>query len=66
MSKIRDLEKKVRAMNIRGSNSLLLDIVYINELLEEIKQIEDRTFEESKSSENEKNQSVILHGGKFQ
>ena len=67
MSKIDDLRKKLRAMNIKGSNTLMLDKEYITELLGEIEKIE--THSVAKTSEDEKNinkiSSDIIHGGKF-
>ena len=66
MSKIEDLQKKLRAMKIRGSKSLLLDVEYITELLDEIQAIEEKVDERSESSETTNITSRIIHGGKFQ
>lgn len=63
MSKIVDLKKKLAAMKIKKSNSILLDIDYIEALLEEIETIETNVGDNRTDSEN--NVPKILHGGNF-
>lgn len=61
MSKIIDLSKKLRAMKINGSKSLLLDVDYIEALLQEIQ--DSNRVDDSKESSPKRPKTI--HGGNF-
>lgn len=63
MSNIDDLSKKLRAMDIKGSKTLLLDRDYIHRLLEEIEALRPKSVESDNS--NSGLSQRVIHGGKF-
>jgi len=70
MNRIDDLKKKLKAMKIKGSRSLTLDVSYIEDLVREIDAFSGssdstETTTVSKNEENKSNEKITIHGGSF-